>query len=107
MGNIKSWLTKAVGEFGEEIESIVVGQHYNAKWDVPVNADENIMLPVKQALKKLNVDYDNGYGGADCFPIYAWTKSRVFFIHEYDGATGLNWVPRNPIDCKPEFGGNS
>ncbi len=39
--------------------------------------------------------------------MYAWTASRVFLIHEYDGATGDAWVPRNPIAIKPEFGGQS
>lgn len=65
------------------------------------------VLPVDQALQKLDVNFDSGFGGADCFPIYAWTASRVYFIQEYDGATSLGWVPRHPIAIKPEFSGET
>lgn len=106
MANIRKWLEEACAETGESIEGIVVGQHDGTRSDTPVNADENVLLPVDVALAKLDVEYDNGYGGADCFPIYAWTKTRVYFIGEYDGATGLDWIPRNPINIAPQFSGN-
>lgn len=109
MGNIRKWLENAEAATGETIEAIVVGPHYNApdKWSAnpKVKADENRVLSREDGLKKLDQDYDDGYGGADCFPMYAWTKSRVYFIHEYDGSTGLSSVPRNPVDCSPEFSG--
>ncbi len=105
--NISKWLIEAEREAGETIEFIVVGQHDNHKWDGTPNADENILLSREDGLKKLDVDYDSGFGGADCFPLYAWTASRVYFIHEYDGATGLQWAPRNPIAIEPTFGGQS
>lgn len=107
MGNIRKWLEEAVVEFGEPLEAVVVGTHYNNRHDGDPLPDENVLLSPDVALAKLDVEYDNGFGGADCFPIYAWTKSRVFFIGEYDGATGLNWVPRNPIAIEPSFSGES
>ncbi len=107
MANIRSWLENAVAEFGEPLEAVVVGQHYNVKYDEGPRPDENVILPPDVALKKLDQEFDDGFGGADCFPIFAWTKSWVFFIHEYDGATSLNRVPRHPINIKPKFGGLS
>ncbi len=107
MGNIKTWLVEAQEKYGEPIEAIVVGQHDSTKWESDEKPDENIVLPVELALAKLDQEYDNGFGGADCYPMYAWTKSRVFFIGEYDGATGLSFVPRNPSNVKPEFSGAS
>ena len=106
MANIKEWLEEAVEKYGEPIEAIVVGPHDHAKWrNAPVGVDENIVLTPDVALTKLNVEYNNGYGGADCFPMYAWTKSRVFFISEYDGSTGLSFVPRHPVAGEPYFNG--
>lgn len=106
MGNIRKWLETAVTEYGEPIEAIVVGRHDNRRYDEKSELDdENIVLAPELGLKKLDEEYDNGYGGADCFPMYAWTKSRVFFIGEYNGSTGLNWVPRNPVNIEPHFSG--
>lgn len=111
MGNIAEWLKEAEASTGETIEAIVVGQHdkdpdrYSSKRVKP--ADEDVVLSREAGLTKLDQEYDSGYGGADCFPMYAWTKSWVYFIGEYDGATGLNAVPRNPSECSPQFSGAS
>jgi len=109
MGNIKVWLEDAERRTGERIEAIVVGMHYNDpdKYSSTRSPkpNENKVLSREDGLAILDQDYDNGYGGADCYPMYAWTKSFVYFINEYDGATALGSVPRAPIDCKPEFCG--
>ena len=104
--NIKDWLEDAVAVYGEPLEAVVVGTHNDHTWNegYPL-PDENVILDVPTALAKLDLDFDSGFGGADCFPIVAWTKSRVFFIQEYDGATSLGWLPRNPMAVKPEFSG--
>lgn len=107
MANLKEWLLGAEDEFGKSIEAIVVGKHDNKGYREPAMADENIVLSRDAGLAKVDQEFDNGYGGADCFPLYAWTASRVFFVAEYDGATGLNWAPRNPMAITPEFSGNS
>jgi hypothetical protein len=108
MANIKIWLEEAETYFGEAVEAIVVGKHDDRQYDnEPPLPDENIILSRQVGLAKLDVEYDNSYGAADCFPMYAWTASRVFFIHEYDGSTRLCWAPRHPVAIEPEFGGQT
>lgn len=108
MANIKTWLETAEKESGEQIEAVVVGKHDGDadRWNSNRKAepDENVVLSREDGLKKLDLEYDNGYGGADCYPMYAWTKTRVYLITEYDGSTGMMWLPRNPINCEPKFG---
>lgn len=56
----------------------------------------NISLTVEQALPLLNYTYDADYGLQDCHNVYVYTATRVIYVHEYDGATWLESVPRNP-----------
>lgn len=108
MGNIKTWLLRAEENFGEEIEAISIGKHDRDEYRESDRRPEfarKALLSREQGLQILDEDYDSSYGSADCFPMYAWTKSRVFFVGEYDGATGLDSVPRNPLACNPCFSG--
>lgn len=105
MANIRKWLEEAVAAEGGTLEAVVVGKHDDRYFSDEALPDENIILTVDAALAKLDVDHDSGYGAPDCFPIWAWTKDRVYFIAEYDGATGLAWVPRNPVAGEPSFSG--
>lgn len=107
MANIREWLEEAEKFYGEPIEAIVVGTYEGSPYNHKAQADENIVLSREDGLRKLDRDYENGYGGADCNPMYAWTKTRIFLVHEYDGATGPVWIPRNPMALEPTFGGNS
>ncbi len=43
-----------------------------------------------------DVQFDDGYGGADGMPVLAWTETRVYFPVVYDGAEWLGSAPRNP-----------
>ena len=101
MGNIKTWLVDAETRTGEQIEAIVVGVHSNRK----PKPFENKIISREEGLAILDRDYDSGHGGAGRRPMYAWSKSRVYFINEYDGATGLGSVPRHPVDVEPKMGG--
>lgn len=103
MANLSAGLRAAEREFGETVEAIVVGAHDRRK---PADG-ECVILSREDGLKKLDEDYDSGYGSADCYPFYAWTASRVFFVQEYDGATGIGWVPRMPTALDPEFSGQA
>jgi hypothetical protein len=105
MANIRKWLERAIEKYGEPIEAIVVGKHDKASRREPPSADENVILTPEAGLTKLDEEFYDGYGGADCYPMYAWTATRVFFIGEYDGATGLSWVPRHPTATEPQFSG--
>lgn len=105
MANIAEWLKKEEQYTGEIILAMVVGPHDRDYRGENVTADTNTVVSRELGLAMVDEEYDNGHGSADCHPIYAWTKSRVYMIHEYDGATGPMWVPRNPMDITPEFGG--
>ena len=45
---------------------------------------------------RFDYPYDAGYGSADCHFIHMWTADRVYYIHEYDGSTYVESLPRNP-----------
>ena len=107
MANQKAMIEEAAG--GEDIEAIVIGEHYNDEnkytGKEPARHPDklNRVLSWADAAPILDEEYDSGYGGADCYPITAWTASRVIYVAEYDGATGVSWKPRHPIDHAPEF----
>ena len=101
--NYPTDLEKCEVLYGETIEAIVVGQH-SRKWDGPVLPDENVVLSRDEGLAKLDQDFEVYKG---CFPMYAWTASYIFLIHEYDGATSIAVLPRHPVECRPTFGGDS
>jgi hypothetical protein len=102
--NLKTELEAAEAEAGELVFAIVVGRHdRDAYYHKSPTAYENVVLSREDGLALLDQDYDNGYGGADCRPFYAYSQNRIYFVSEYDGATGLGWMPRHPVDCKPSF----
>lgn len=85
---------------GETIEAIVVDPQRGGSWDR--NGWETKTWG--EVRESLDYTYDHGYGGADCHPILAWTQTRLIFVLEYDGATGLSWLPRNPTPCGISWG---
>ena len=104
MANVRRWLEDAEQTDGEPIEAIVVGIHE----DMPASAlfpDEHVVLSREAGLAKLDVEFDDLDGAAQCYPMYAWTRSHVYFIAEYNGATSLARVPRQPVACSPAFSG--
>jgi hypothetical protein len=106
MANIRKWLEQFEQENKETIIAIVVGPHDDDRWEETDRRPEyqrDVVLTREQGLAILDVEYNNGYGGADCFPMYAWTEKSVLSISEYDGATSLNSFPRNPVNCTPTF----
>jgi len=46
-----------------------------------------------------------GYGAPDCYATYIWTNRHVIWVTQYDGSTGLDRAPRNPLDVMPEMPG--
>lgn len=101
--NLANALMELEKKLGEEIESFTIGPHDDTPWDAP--KVEPVLVSRTEGLLKLNYEYNNGFGCPDCHPFYAWTPSWVFFIHEYDGATGIRKIPRNPQAIEPHFGG--
>lgn len=95
---------------GEKVFRIVIGGEIKDSDDavygrkcLPPSGNKVITWPT--AKKYLDYEYDGGFGGEDCHPIYIWTETRVLFVTCYDGATWISSVPRNPEDCKPQFMG--
>lgn len=61
--------------------------------------DRSVTIPIltwEEALPELEKEFDSGYGLAGCPAIYAYTKTWVIFVSEYDGSTMINRIPRNP-----------
>jgi hypothetical protein len=86
---------------GEPIEAVVIGQ---APWggysedriERKAPARRNEVLSWEEARPMLDYDFDRGFGAPECDAIYAWTPTRVIFVREYDGSTGLDSLPRYP-----------
>lgn len=103
--NVKDWLLEAEKEIGETILSMVVGPHDQAGWNAAPLPDENVLISREAGLAKVNAVFDDGYGGHDTWPLWAWTENWLFFISCYDGSTKLCHIPRHPTAGKPYFPG--
>jgi len=107
VANLKTMIEDEAG--GDPIEAAVIGVHYNDENkytdDPPARHPDklNRVLSWEEAAPILDEEYNNSYGGADCWPVTAWTANRVIYVTEYDGATGVTSVPRHPIDHEPRF----
>jgi hypothetical protein len=100
MSNFLKDLKEAIGE--EVVEAVVftslLDQSYLDKTPEPRNAgiETDKIYSWEEAQPLLDYEYDAGYGGSDCHFVNIWTPTRVIYIHEYDGATWPEFVPRNP-----------
>lgn len=108
MANLKDWILKEAK--GEAVEAVVIGEmgwgDYGSD-SVPNYAQQprGKVLAWEEALPWIDYEFDCGYGAPSCNAIHAWTASKVLFVSQYDGATCINSVPRNPSDAKPEMPG--
>jgi hypothetical protein len=109
MGNLKQWILEVAN--GEPVEAVTIGRmgwggNYNSEFVPSYDAiPKNKAMPWDEAAKWLDYDFDSDYGSVKCQAIYAWTKSRVIFVSQYDGSTSINYVPRNPSDEEPRMPG--
>ena len=97
-----NFLQDILEEAGDEaIEAIVIGEFRGNRFSdkIPLN----VTLSMEDAKGWLDYDYYGGYGGEECHPIYAWTKTRVLSVSAYDGATCVTSIPRHPQMCQPEY----
>lgn len=97
-------------ELNETISHIVIGEHYSCIYSSDDDEDArpprdktNVKLSREEGLAILDEEYDNSFGGADCYPFYAWSENYLFTVSEYDGATGVSAWPRHPVNCIPDF----
>ena len=110
-------------EEGEHIEGIVFGpfgcgsppRSETEPWKLGYDEPRNIPVPFNKRGVVLNIDearpmmdgwsFYTGYGAPECYAVYIWTNKRIFWVTQYDGATGLCSAPRHPIDTMPDMPG--
>lgn len=91
----------------EPIESVVIatyGGYYNDDGNKAI-PKEFIGKPVcfGDVREYFDYEYDDGFGGTECHAIYLYTQNFIVFVSEYDGATSVDCIPRNPIECTPKY----
>lgn len=89
---------------GEPILGAVIGEFGWGDRDKPVLTSK--LLTWEEVAPTLDYMHEDWAYNPQCHAIYAWTDSRVLFVHEYDGQTSVKFVPRNPIDCVCFMNGN-
>jgi len=110
MANLKRWLEEEAG--GEKIEAVVIGNmawgDYGAE-NIPGYHEmpKGVPLGWEEAAHLLDYTFNSGYGAPACQAVYAWTKSKIIAIAQYDGATWAYSIPRHPTGCAPEIAGRS
>jgi hypothetical protein len=103
MVNLKKTFEDCAAKMGDRLISAVVGFHYDDKDTYESYAKQFPVEPWADASTKIDYEYNSGFGGADCHAVIAWGNRFVYFVHEYDGATGIQCVPRNPEPCAPSW----
>jgi hypothetical protein len=51
----------------------------------------------------LDKEFDDGFGATEGEPFYIWTKRRIYFSKEYDGAESVGSLPRRPTQKETPF----
>ena len=108
MDNLVAWVEMEAD--GEKIEAVVIGEmgwgDYGFE-EIPGYKEQpkSVVISWDEAKKWLSYEFSDGYGAPKCNAIYAWTKSWVIAISQYDGSTSPFRVPRNPVTCNPMMPG--
>lgn len=87
---------------GEPILSVVInkGSYAFGRKSRKIPSEKlGVVLTAADAAPLLDYAYDDGFGVQDCHDIYAWTENLVLYVHEYDGATSVESVPRHPASA--------
>ncbi len=105
MSNLIEWIKDEAHD--EPIKAVVIGKMGWGNESVPNSEKQplGVILTWKEAKKWLNYEFSSDYGAPECNAIYAWTKTRVIFVSQYDGATRINSIPRNPTPTMPYMPG--
>ena len=94
---------------GEPIIGIVIGEVGWGRYiggDTPdVSTVRGRVITWEEARPLLDYKYSAGFGAPECHSITAWTENFVIFVAQYDGATRVETVPRNPVDHAPTMPG--
>lgn len=109
MANLVKWITSEVNE--SDIEAVVIGEmgwgDYgdDPEHDRVAKEHQGKILNWNEAKEFLNYEFDDGFGAPECNAVYVWTNNKILLISQYDGATNLYSIPRNPIECEPHMPG--
>lgn len=100
MLNFKRDILEEVGQ--DNIEAVIILDGVINSWsytpdprNIPVELC-GIPLTWEQAAPLLDYSYDDGFGSMDCHNILVYTSTYIIYVHEYDGATTLRSILRNP-----------
>ena len=80
---------------GDEIEAVCLGTIGYSRNAIP---DFYKGERIKDALKKLDFEFDADYGGEAGYPLYIWSKNWIIVKGTYDGSEWYVKIPRNPTD---------
>ncbi len=96
---------------GEFVEAVVFGAWgwggYGEPDPPPVPVDrQGVVLSFDEAKQYMGSwCFYGGYGAPDCYAVNIWTNQRIIWVTQYDGATGLDSAPRNPVATIPDMPG--
>ena len=96
------------GPFGWGDEDDDEGEAYGEdRIDEPIpKSGRGKVLTLEQAKPLMRGwSFDGGFGAPECYATYVWTNQRVIWVTQYDGSTGLDSMPRNPVACVPSMPG--
>jgi hypothetical protein len=94
---------------GETVETVVIGTFGGGGY----REDERAVPPNKTGVPLawgegrplLDYAYDPGYGAPDCHAVAAYTRTHVLFVSQYDGATSVESMRRDPAPFEPSMPG--
>jgi len=72
---------------------------------INVNSKDGIkqLKTLDEAKEKLDYDFYGGFGGNEGPDFIAWGVKNIYFPTSYDGAEGIESVPRHPCAFIPYF----
>lgn len=108
MANFKQDILSALTA-NKETERDVVAVRITGELDTLWNEEEDPrnakaaahkgrLINWQDAAIALDYEYDAGYGSMDCHDVYVWTANYIYYVHEYDGATWVESIDRNPTE---------
>ena len=101
MATMREWFSDFTDRHGPVL-AVVVGQGWDDDGWPDVARNEVLHPPFPDDF--LDHPFSDDVGFAGCPPVFAWSESHVFAVHEeYDGATLWMAVPRDPVNCQPSM----
>ena len=89
-------------EKGEQIENLMFIRDWGFfRWTPSVPVPDTLFgrIIMLEDAKKYMLDwqFSTGHGDTQGYNMNVWTNKRVIYVNEYDNATSLAYVLRNPI----------